>query len=54
MHIKNLGEKLKLKEKFGTELQQKTREFTYFKDYGRLQIQFCVSLHKLFSNTYNP
>jgi len=31
-------------------LPTKTDNITHFNDYGRFQIQFCISLHKLFSN----
>jgi len=36
-------EKLKLREKIYTELQQKPENITLFKKYGRLQSQFCIS-----------
>ena len=41
---------MKSKENFGTELQQNKRTLYIFKDNGRLQFQFCVSLSQLFLN----
>jgi len=51
--MKYLREKQKLKKNFGTELHQNQKTLiTHLNYYGRLQIQFCISLRKLFSN--NP
>jgi len=50
--IKHLWENLNLRENFGAELQQTTKllNITNFIYNSRLRIQFCISLHKLFSN----
>ena len=50
--IKHLRENLRLRENGSTELR-KEQKITRLIDNGRLQIQVCISLRKLFASTNN-
>jgi len=53
-HLHNVPNgKPEVKEKLWHEITTKTENITYFKDYGRLQIQFCTSLHNFSNNWRN-